>query len=534
VSNLPFTCTEDDLREAFERYGVVSEVHAPVSSSGSKRQSLGFAFVRFVLPSDAERAVHGLNGKALLGRRVVVDFAKEESADDDEQRKKKPRTFSEKREAERKAKAGLAPNVKGSLDTHLRFDAAAKVAATRLEAATTQDVFDVRRGSETAVKLTLAEAAIQAETVDFFKERGYDLERKDDLLAGAAGPSSSSSSSKRKRQEKEEELVLRRRREKTEPSRSRTALLAKNLPAETTRADLASLFSSDTSTTPPPTIHLAPSKLIAVIEFSHPNDARAALKRHAYRRFKRVPLYLDWAPVAAVPPPKQVVTTKVNPLPEEEEKDVALRSTTTVYATNLSFDATAADLEDLFRDYKVRAATIPKNKGFGFVDLASTDDARRAVDALQGATFRGRVLKLAFAATTKRKETNDDDDDDDDVQDEHERQTKATTPTQLRKRGKHPSKLVVRNLAFATTVRDLRGLFASFGELKTIRLPKRFDGRHRGFAFVEYLAHRDAASAFAALKAAHLYGRHLVIEYAAADHLGAALLDDEHTAETNA
>ena len=74
--------------------------------------------------------------------------------------------------------------------------------------------------------------------------------------------------------------------------------------------------------------------------------------------------------------------------------------------------------------------------------------------------------------------------------------------------------MVVRNLAFAASERDVRDLFGTFGPLKTVRVPKRYDGRARGFAFVEFIQASDALNARRALGAAHLYGRHLVIDWA--------------------
>ena len=53
-----------------------------------------------------------------------------------------------------------------------------------------------------------------------------------------------------------------------------------------------------------------------------------------------------------------------------------------------------------------------------------------------------------------------------------------------------------------------------FRGLKNVRVPKRYDGRARGFAFVEYERASDASSARRALGSAHLYGRHLVIDWA--------------------
>lgn len=42
---------------------------------------------------------------------------------------------------------------------------------------------------------------------------------------------------------------------------------------------------------------------------------------------------------------------------------------------------------------------------------------------------------------------------------------------------------------------DIAGLFAPFGHLKSCRLPKKFDGSHRGFAFVEYVTKQEARNA---------------------------------------
>lgn len=56
-------------------------------------------------------------------------------------------------------------------------------------------------------------------------------------------------------------------------------------------------------------------------------------------------------------------------------------------------------------------------------------------------------------------------------------------------------------------------------------MPKKFDGKHRGFAFVEYLSKADASKAMEALGNTHLYGRHLVLEWAAEEQSLDALRD---------
>jgi len=76
------------------------------------------------------------------------------------------------------------------------------------------------------------------------------------------------------------------------------------------------------------------------------------------------------------------------------------------------------------------------------------------------------------------------------------------------------TKVLVRNLAFEATRKDIQELAGAFGSVKSVRLPKKFDGSHRGFAFVDFLTHAEAVGAMGSLGSTHLYGRHLVCEWA--------------------
>ncbi len=55
---------------------------------------------------------------------------------------------------------------------------------------------------------------------------------------------------------------------------------------------------------------------------------------------------------------------------------------------------------------------------------------------------------------------------------------------------------------------------SSHGQLKSVRLPKKFDSRTRGFAFLDFVSRAEAENAYAALRHTHLLGRHLVLEWA--------------------
>lgn len=47
-----------------------------------------------------------------------------------------------------------------------------------------------------------------------------------------------------------------------------------------------------------------------------------------------------------------------------------------------------------------------------------------------------------------------------------------------------------------------------------MRLPKKFDSRSRGFAFLEFVSRHEAENAYNTLRHTHFLGRHLVLEWA--------------------
>jgi RNA recognition motif-containing protein len=75
-----------------------------------------------------------------------------------------------------------------------------------------------------------------------------------------------------------------------------------------------------------------------------------------------------------------------------------------LYVGNLSFDASESDLFDLFNGVgKVQNAEVvshrhtQRSKGFAFVTMSSTDEARRAVEELHNKEFMGRKLVVSGA-----------------------------------------------------------------------------------------------------------------------------------------
>jgi cold-inducible RNA-binding protein len=74
---------------------------------------------------------------------------------------------------------------------------------------------------------------------------------------------------------------------------------------------------------------------------------------------------------------------------------------TKLFIGNLSFQATNADLEDLFRQVgTVTSATIimdkmtGKSRGFGFVEMTTNQEAQQAVQRFNGTELHGRALTV--------------------------------------------------------------------------------------------------------------------------------------------
>lgn len=74
VGNLPYSTTEDDLREAFAAFGEITSVN--LITDKFTGQSKGFGFVEMADNSSADAAIKGLNETAMGGRNMKVNQAK--------------------------------------------------------------------------------------------------------------------------------------------------------------------------------------------------------------------------------------------------------------------------------------------------------------------------------------------------------------------------------------------------------------------------------------------------------------------------
>lgn len=82
---------------------------------------------------------------------------------------------------------------------------------------------------------------------------------------------------------------------------------------------------------------------------------------------------------------------------------------TNLYVGNLSFQTSTSQLEGLFADYgEVTSAQVitdrdtGRSRGFGFVEMKTSEEANEAISALNGKEIDGRQLKVNVAKPRSR------------------------------------------------------------------------------------------------------------------------------------
>ena len=75
VGNLPFSLSEEELRNLFAQYGEV--VSAKVMTDKFTGRSRGFGFVEMSDQEAGQNAINALNGSEVKGRALRVDVARE-------------------------------------------------------------------------------------------------------------------------------------------------------------------------------------------------------------------------------------------------------------------------------------------------------------------------------------------------------------------------------------------------------------------------------------------------------------------------
>jgi multiple RNA-binding domain-containing protein 1 len=343
--------------------------------------------------------------------------------------------------------------------------------------------------ADSGVKQAVAETSVIRETKEYFAKHGVDL------------------NAFKKRE------------------RGDNAILVKNFPYGMSLEELRKIFEEFGRVL---RVLMPPIGTIAIVEFAQSSEARAAFGKLAYRRMKDSVLFLEKAPKdvftsassnSTVVPPEQGGQSTDQKLSTsdllETERAAEAVDTSTLFVRNLNFTTTSDRLTETFKPLdgfmsaRVKTKTDPKkpgqvlSMGFGFLEFRSKSHAQAALKAMDGYVLEGHKLLIKAshrgldAAEERRKE---------------DRAKKVA--------GKR-TKIIIKNLPFETTKDEVRKLVGSYGKLRSVRVPKKFDHSARGFAFADFITAAEAENALEALKDSHYLGRHLVLEFAANDTLDA-------------
>jgi cold-inducible RNA-binding protein len=75
VGNLPYSTTDQELRQMFEEFGQVDRTSIVMDRETGR--SRGFGFVEMSNDAEGQAAINALNGKDMGGRALVVNVAKQ-------------------------------------------------------------------------------------------------------------------------------------------------------------------------------------------------------------------------------------------------------------------------------------------------------------------------------------------------------------------------------------------------------------------------------------------------------------------------
>jgi len=78
IHNIPYSCTDEELRKLCEQFGKVYFVTMP---KGREGQSRGFGFVDYAEETDYNTALDMLNGLEFQGRKLLAEPARPRDSD---------------------------------------------------------------------------------------------------------------------------------------------------------------------------------------------------------------------------------------------------------------------------------------------------------------------------------------------------------------------------------------------------------------------------------------------------------------------
>ncbi|AQZ12880.1 PAB1 (YER165W) [Zygosaccharomyces parabailii] len=217
----------------------------------------------------------------------------------------------------------------------------------------------------------------------------------------------------------------------------------------------------------------------AYVNFNDHEAGRQAIEKLNYTPIKGVPCRIMWS-----------------------QRDPSLRKkgSGNIFIKNLHPDIDNKALHDTFSVFgdilscKIATDETGKSKGFGFVHFENDEIAKEAIDAINGMLLNGQEVYVAPHVSRK------------------DRQSK------LEEAKANFTNVYVKNINPETSQEDFEEFFKKMGPVTSIHLEKDQEGKLKGFGFVNYETHSDAAKAVDELNGTEFNGQQLHVGRAQKKH----------------
>ncbi|XP_049498946.1 RNA-binding protein 28 isoform X1 [Panthera uncia] len=187
----------------------------------------------------------------------------------------------------------------------------------------------------------------------------------------------------------------------------------------------------------------------------------------------------------------------------------------TLFVGRLPPSARSEQLEELFSQVgPVKQCFVVTEKGskacrgFGYVTFSMLEDVQRALKEIT--TFEGCKINVTVAKKKLRKKSKEK------GENEKSESTKKELKPKKPKVADKKARLIIRNLSFKCSEDDLRTVFAQYGAVLEVSIPRKPDGKMRGFAFVQFKNLLEAGKALKSMNMKEIKGRTVAVDWAVA------------------
>ncbi|XP_019501707.1 PREDICTED: RNA-binding protein 28 isoform X1 [Hipposideros armiger] len=187
----------------------------------------------------------------------------------------------------------------------------------------------------------------------------------------------------------------------------------------------------------------------------------------------------------------------------------------TLFVSRLPPSARSEQLEELFSQVgPVKQCFVVTEKGskacrgFGYVTFSMLEDVQRAlkeITTFEGSKINVTVAKKKLRNKSKEKGGNEN----------SEFPKKEQNPKKAKVADKK-ARLIIRNLSFKCSEDDLKTIFAQYGAVLEVNIPRKPDGKMRGFAFVQFKNLLEAGKALKSMNMKEIKGRTVAVDWAVA------------------